>query len=54
MPVKNVKTAFYLNEILFKLSINAKMLFMAFPKALDNKEIHLPLIGRASFGFRVN
>ena len=54
MPVKNVKTAFYLNEILFDLSINAKMLFMAFPKALDNKEIHLLLIGRASFGFRVN
>ena len=34
----------YLNEILFNLSINTKVLFMAFPKTLDNKYIHLPLI----------
>lgn len=44
MPLINVKTAFYLNETLFNLSINTKVLFMAFPKTLDNKDIHSPLI----------
>lgn len=40
MPVINVKTDFYLNEILFNLSINTKVFFMAFPKTLNNKNIH--------------
>ena len=44
MPLINVKTAFYLNEILFNLSINTKVLFMAFSKTLNNKDIHLPTI----------
>lgn len=50
MPLINVKMAFYLNEILFKLSINTKGLFMSFPKTLDNKDIHLRMIA-ASFNF---
>ena len=50
MPLINVKTAFYLNEILFNLSINTKVLFMACPKTLDNKDIHLPMIA-ATFIF---
>ena len=40
MPLINVKTDFYLNEILFNLSINTKVFFMAFPKTLNNKNIH--------------
>lgn len=44
MPLINVKTAFYLNEILFNPSINTKVSFMAFSKALNNKDIHLPTI----------
>ena len=42
--------AFYLNEILFNLSINTKVLFMAFPKTLDNKDIHSRVIA-ATFNF---
>ena len=44
MPLINVKTAFYLNEILFNPSINTKVSFMVFSKALNNKDIHLPTI----------
>lgn len=47
MPLINVKTAFYLNEILFNLSINTKVFFMA----LDNKDIHLRTIA-ATFNVR--